>query len=654
MAGKIDELKDVVKEFPTQSGVYLMKSLQDKIIYVGKAKNLRNRVRSYFTDSKDHTAKTRLLVSHIDHVEYILTKTEVEAFLLEASLIKKHRPKYNIRLRDDKSYPYIRMTWSEDFPRLYLSRKVKKDGSMYFGPYTSGGAVFGTIRFLNRTFKIRDCTDAMFRVRTRPCLTHQIGRCTAPCVKLIESPEYRNEVEGALLFLRGKNKSVVKTMTERMMSAAAEEKFEVAARLRDSVQSIKAILEKQAVINDTSDKDQDAIGYFGDDRGCLIETLHIRQGSVLGTRSHFIPVLDVMDVSADPREWLVSFMNQYYDDNIIPDEVLLPTDIGQDLMKLMEAVLLERSGHKTVVRLATDEKGRALVDMANQNAKAHFEKYVSKSEEKMRGLDEIKEKFSLPHRPSRIECYDISNFQGSETVASQVVFEDGVPSKDNYRRYKIKTVQGSNDFASMYEVLSRRFKHTEYDDPHLIVVDGGKGQLSQAIRILDEIGRKDIPVVGLAKARTESNFQAAEVSSTEERFFLPGRQNPVVFRPNSEAHHILVGIRDEAHRFAITYHRKLRENTTLQSELDFVVGLGEKRKQALLTRFNSVQEIKEADPEEIAKLKGFNRVLAERILLQLNEDENETEETTDEGAPESGLESAPVNSTASATGEEEV
>jgi excinuclease ABC subunit C len=295
-------------------------------------------------------------------------------------------------------------------------------------------------------------------------------------------------------------------------------------------------------------------------------------------------------------------------------------------MKLMEAVLLERSGRKTVVRLATDEKGRALVEMANQNAKAHFEKYVSKSEEKLRGLDEIKEKFGLQQRPTRIECYDISNFQGSETVASQVVFEDGVPSKDNYRRYKIKTVQGSNDFASMYEVLSRRFKHTEYDDPHLIVVDGGKGQLSQAVRILDEIGRRDIPVVGLAKARTESNFQAAEVSSTEERFFLPGRQNPVIFRPNSDAHHILVGIRDEAHRFAITYHRKLRENTTLQSELDFVVGLGEKRKHALLTRFNSVQEIKEADPEEIAKLKGFNRVLAERILLQLNEDENETEE----------------------------
>ncbi|WP_413291117.1 excinuclease ABC subunit UvrC [Bdellovibrio sp. HCB337] len=630
MSEKFDELRELIKEYPTQSGVYLMKNSVDKIIYVGKAKNLRNRVRSYFTDSKDHSPKTRILVQNIFTIEYILTKTEVEAFLLEASLIKKHRPKYNIRLRDDKTYPYIRLTWQEDFPRLYLSRKVKKDGSLYFGPYTSGGAVFGTIRFLNRTFKIRDCTDAMFRSRKRPCMTHQIGRCTAPCVQYINAEDYHSEVEGALLFLKGKNKNLVKTMKQRMLQAAEEEKFEVAARLRDSIEAIKSILAKQAVINDTSEKDQDAIGYHGDERGCLIETVHIRQGRVIGTRPHFIPLLDVSDPTSDPREWLVSFMNQYYEDNIIPDDVLLPTEIGGDLTKLMEAVLQERSGQKNVVRFATDEKGRALVDMANQNAKAHFEKYVSKSEEKLRGLDEIKEKFGLSQRPTRIECYDISTFQGSETVASQVVFEDGVPSKDNYRRYKIKTVEGINDFASMYEVLSRRFKHTEYEDPQLIVVDGGKGQLSQAMRILDEIGRKDIPVVGLAKARTESDFQAAEVSSSEERFFLPGRQNPVIFRSNAEALHILVGIRDEAHRFAITYHRKLRENTSLESELDFVVGLGEKRKRTLLTHFKGVQELKEADPDEIAELKGFNRVLAERVLLQLNESHEEQEDNVEE------------------------
>lgn len=622
-SNSFEDVKNRVKEFPTQSGVYIMKNIAEKIIYIGKAKNLRSRVRSYFTDSKDHSPKTRLLVSNINDIEYILTKTEVEAFLLEASLIKKHRPKYNIRLRDDKAYPYIRFSWADPFPRLYLARKVKKDGSLYFGPYTSGLAVHGTIRFLNRTFKIRDCRDAVFSSRTRPCLTYQIGRCSAPCVNYISEQDYRAEMEGAKLFLKGQNKKVIKTMTEKMMTAAGEEKFEVAARLRDSVSAIKAVLEKQAVINDTSEKDQDAIGYFGDERGCLIETVHIRAGRVIGTRSHYFPHIDPTDALEDPREWLVDFINQYYEDNFIPDEVLLPLDIGSDLTKLLGEVLKERSGSSVVVRYAAQQRNGDLVDMAHTNAKAHFLKYVSKSDEKLKGLEEIKEKLGLSESPRRIECYDISTFQGAETVASQVVFEEGVPAKEHYRRYRIRTVEGINDFASMYEVLSRRFKHTEYEDPSLVVIDGGKGQLAQAVKILKEIGRQDIPVVGLAKARTESDFQKQDVSSTEERFFIPGRQNPVVFRPNSEAHHILTGIRDEAHRFAITYHRKLRETSSLESELDYVVGLGSKRKKTLLTHFQSIDEIKNADAEELAKLNGFNRVLAERVLLQLNERDEE-------------------------------
>lgn len=597
-----------------------MKNAAEKIIYIGKAKNLRNRVRSYFGALPETASKTKVLVSNIEDIEYVLTKTEVEAFLLEASLIKKHQPKYNIRLRDDKAYPYIRLSWEDDYPRLYLSRKVRKDGSLYFGPYTSGFAVHGTIRFLNRTFKIRDCTDAMFKTRRRPCLTHQIGRCTAPCVNLISREEYRAEVEGAKLFLKGQNKKVLKTMTERMMTAAAEEKFEVAARLRDSVQAIKAVLEKQAVINAASERDQDAIAYHGDERGTLVETLHVRSGRVLGTRSHFLPHINPNDPQEDVREWMTDFLNQYYEDNFIPDEILLPVDLGSDMNKLMAEVLKSRSGQETIVHFATGEKGRQLVEMAQQNAEAHFAKYVSKSEEKMRGLDELKEKLGLKVRPHRVECYDISTFQGAETVASQVVFEDGVPAREHYRRYKIKTVVGTDDFASMREVLSRRFNHEEYEDPDLLVIDGGKGQLAVAMRILDELGRSDVPVVGLAKARTESDFQSADVKSTEERIFLPGRANPVTFRSNSEALHILVGIRDEAHRFAITYHRKLRENTTLESELDHISGLGEKRKRDLLQKFGSVEEIRAADPEEIAKIRGFNRVLAERILIALNED----------------------------------
>jgi excinuclease ABC subunit C len=620
-----DLLKEKVREFPTQSGVYLMKNSVDKIIYVGKAKNLRNRVRSYFNDSKDHTRKTKVLVKNISEVEYILTKTEVEAFLLEASMIKKHRPKYNIRLKDDKAYPYIKLSWADQFPRLYVARKVKRDGSLYFGPYTSGSAVWGTIRFLNRAFMIRDCTDSVFKSRKRPCMTHQIGRCKAPCVDMVSEQEYRLDIEGAKSFLKGQDKKVIKQISQSMKTAASEEKFEVAAKLRDSMAAVKAILEKQSVINASSEMDQDAVGFFGDDRGCLIETVHIRQGRVLGTRAHFFPMLDPNDPAEDPREWLVSFLNQYYEDNIIPEEIILSVDIGNDLTKLMEAVLKERSGNNVLVKLGTSTKTQALIEMANENAQSHFEKYVTKSEEKQAGLREIQEKLSLPEIPLRIECFDISHFQGAESVASQVVFEEGVPSKEHYRRYKIKTVEGPNDFASMKEVLERRFEHKEYEDPQLLVVDGGKGQLNVAVRILEEIGKSNIPVVGLAKARTLGDFTDAEITGSEERFFLPGRQNPVIFRPNTEAHHILVGIRDEAHRFAITYHRKLREATSIESELDLVIGLGEKRKKELLKAFSDVQAIKAADAEEIAKIKGFNRVLAERILLQLNESDEPSE-----------------------------
>lgn len=621
-----DKLRTKIKEFPVQSGVYLMKNSLDKIIYVGKAKNLRVRVKNYFQDSKDHSPKTKALVMNICEIEYLLTKTEVEAFLLEASLIKKHRPKYNIRLKDDKSYPYIQLSWQDEYPRLYLSRKVKKDGSLYFGPYTSGGAVFGTIRFLNRLFKIRDCKDHFFNSRTRPCMTFQIGRCTAPCVKLVTKEVYRDDVEGAKDFLKGRSKKLIKDLEKRMVIAADEEKFEVAAKMRDSLVAIKSIIAKQIVINDQSDKDQDIISYFGDERGVLVETLHVRSGRVIGHRPHFLSNVNPQSPDEDPREWLASFLNQYYEDNFIPDDVLLSQDLGNDIHKLLMDVLKERSGHETLVRFATDNKGQDLIEMATQNAKAHFEKHVSKDEEKKSGLEEIKAKLNLPARPNRIECFDISHFQGSETVASQVVFEEGIPARDHYRRYKIKTVTGIDDFASMYEVLKRRFSHDEYEEPQLIVVDGGKGQLSMAVKILQEVGKSHIPVVGLAKARTKADFQAEDVATTEERFFLPGRANPVIFKTNTVAYQILTGLRDEAHRFAITYHRKLREQTSLESELDYVVGIGEKRKKMLLQKFKSIDEIREADVEEIANIKTFNRVLAERILIQLNEAEDKVED----------------------------
>ncbi len=612
-----DKLKALVKDFPTLPGVYLMKNDKDKVIYVGKAKNLRARVRSYFNKIADHSLKTKYLVNQIDTVNYLLTKTEVEAFLLEASLIKKYRPRYNIRLKDDKTYPYIKCSVSDAFPRFYMVRKVKQDGGIYFGPYTSGWAVRGTIRFLSRTFRIRDCSDSFMKGRKRPCMTYQIGRCTAPCVDLIDQKGYQEDVQSALEFLKGKEKKVVKNLTHQMTEAAGEERFEVAAKIRDSIEVLKRILEKQTVVNPNAKKDQDVVAFYGDERGVLIETLHIRSGRVIGSRPYFIARLNPNSELEEVKDWLTSFLNQYYTDNIIPDEVILQVDLGMDITKLLQAVFVERQGKEPKISLATGEKGKMLLDLAMTNAQSHFQDQVSKHENRLEGLEQIKKKLHLPASPLRIECYDISNFQGSQNVASQVVFEEGLPKKEDYRRYKIKTVKGSDDFASMKEVLQRRFKHTEYDDPQLVVIDGGKGQLKMATEVLKEIGRTEIPVVGLAKARILGTFDNKEVSQSKERFFLPGRQNPITFANNSEALAILVGIRDEAHRFAITFHRKLRDDVSLSSVLDEITGLGEKRKQRLLKKFESIEGIKAASVEDIAKLPTFNRVLAERILIHL-------------------------------------
>lgn len=557
---KIEALKQIVGRFPTTPGVYLMKNNDAKIIYVGKAKDLRSRVRNYLQNGP-HTAKTQILIRNIFHIEYILTKTEAEAFLLEASLIKKHRPRYNIRLKDDKAYPYIRLSREHQFPRFYLARKVKRDGSVYFGPYTSGYIVRETINFLNQVYKIRDCTDHFLKTRKRPCMTYEIDRCTAPCVGYVDENVYGEQVKGARTFFKNKNRRLIKDLENQMQHFADEEKFEQAARMRDSLSAIKKVLEKQSVINADSDLDQDVFNYYGDERGTLICSLHIRQGLVIGQRGHFFPLLDSTSTEEDPRDWLINFINQYYEENIVPDEVLLPLDIGHDLRKLLKDVFKLYSEKPTEIIFPTDENGRRLLDMAHDNAEKQFLNHVTKSESKKIALEHIQKKLHLPSFPHRIECYDISNFQGQETVASQVVFEDGVPNKDHYRRYKIKTVEGSNDFMSMKEVLSRRLLHEEWDEPDLIVVDGGKGQLKFAMEALKELKKTHIPIVGLAKERTKGEFTDEDVQKTYERFYLPNRSNPVIFPESSESYRILVSLRDEAHRFAITYHRLLREKT---------------------------------------------------------------------------------------------
>lgn len=623
-----EELILRIKGFPEHPGVYLMKNSKEKIIYVGKAKSLRARVRSYFIKSSDQNVKTQYLVNQIRSIDYILTNTEVEAFLLEASLIKKHRPRYNIRLKDDKSYPYIRVSVGDRFPRLYLQRRVTNDGSLYFGPYTSGSAVRDMIRFMNRTFRLRDCSDSFFAARKRPCMTYQIGRCTAPCAQLIEEEDYRKDVKAALRFLRGKNGQLVKDLKARMKQAAGVERFEAAAKIRDSLRALEAIREKQNVIS-TDEKDIDLIAYHSDERGTLIETLHIRSGRVIGNRSHFFPKLDARSSSEDPREWMTSFLNQYYVDNFIPDEILLGVDLGGDIIKLLGDVFWERAQKRPFLRHALGEEGRRLMDMAETNARNHFNDQMARREDQLAGLKEIQAKFHLAELPRRMECFDISNFQGSQTVASQVVFDEGLPRPEDYRKYKIKSVEGPNDFAAMKEVLGRRLLHSEWEDPQLIVVDGGRGQLKMATEILAELGRPEIPVVGMAKSRVEGEFRDQEIHESQERFFLPGRQNPVTFRRGSSSLKILVQIRDEAHRVAISFHRQWRNKELLSSSLDQIKGLGEKKKRYLLTQFASLDEIRQADVETLASLKGFNRRLAEAILQALALDSNSNPNSED-------------------------
>lgn len=610
-------LKERVRDLPTGPGVYLMKSSAEKIIYVGKAKNIRSRVRSYFQDKKHISAKTSHLVAQIENIDYLITKTEVEAFLLEASLIKKHRPKYNIRLKDDKSYPYIRCSITDSFPRFYLNRKVKSDGSYYFGPYTSGGHVRETIRFLNTTFKIRDCTDPFMKARKRPCLSYQIGRCPAPCVNLVTKEEYGLAIDNALDFLKGRNKKVLSDLNKKMREAAKVERFEAAAKLRNSIRAIEAILEKQIVVSQKDDIDQDIVAYYGDERGTLVEMLHIRAGRVIGSQEQFLSKLNCHSADEDPKEWLTSFLNQYYSENIVPDQIVVPVDLTDDIYKLMREVFREREQKRALFIHALDREQTKLMEMATKNAESHFQRRINKQNSMKDTLDEIAKKLHLKQTPLRIECYDISNFQGEEAVASQVVFEDGEPKREDYRRYKIRTVEGANDFASMKEVLTRRFKHTEYDDPQLVVVDGGKGQLNMAVKAFQEIGRGDIPVVGMAKARAEGSFQDREIAHSEERFFLPGRANPVLFAPHSDALKVLVCLRDEAHRFAITFHRKLRDDKMFQSRLDDVVGLGEKRKLALLKYFDSIEAIALANLSEIAAVPGMNKKIAVKLKQML-------------------------------------
>jgi excinuclease ABC subunit C len=568
-------LLERAREASSTPGVYLMKDDQGVILYVGKAKSLRSRVSSYFQVVPHPTPRTEMMVSRVARFDVILTETEAEALILECTLIKKHKPKYNVRLKDDKAYPYLKIRSDEPFPRIEWTRRVKKDGARYFGPFTSAWSARQVMYLLNETFQLRDCSDNTFRHRSRPCILYQMGKCTGPCVGKISAEGYQDSIEQVVQVLEGKTSRLVDQLRKGMEDAALQEEYEKAAEYRDQIKNLELVTATQVVDEAGSDRDRDVLGIARKDAEAHGVILQIRGGRMLAVR-HFD--LKNSDPSLEDSELLFDFLTQFYvcqdeDDAraardadeagpvarvVRPKEVLLPT-------APMDPELIEKT-LSIGVRVPASPHEERLVTVARTNAEYALEQASKRAGgHGVIALEEVQEKLQLPRLPHRIECYDISNIQGQDAVASRVVFIDGAPDKNLYRRYRIKTVEGQNDFAMMKEVLNRRFTNDE-SMPDLVVVDGGKGQLSQATAIMEELGVQGVGVVGLAKARTESDFQSSEVKSSNERIFIPGRKNAVHLLPHMSAYKLLVHVRDEAHRFAISYHRLLRDKRSLKSD----------------------------------------------------------------------------------------
>lgn len=593
-----DIVAEKLKLLPDSPGVYIMKDDHGKIIYVGKAIVLKNRVRQYFQSSRNHTPKVRAMVSHIADFETIMTANEVESLILEANLIKKHRPRYNIRLKDDKSYPYVKVTVQEEFPRVFITRRVLRDGARYFGPYTNVTALRDSLKLLRRLFPLRTCRT----MPERPCLEYHIKRCLAPCVGKVGEEDYRAMIRAVLLFLEGRTDDVERELEQRMNAAAEAYHFETAARLRDQLSAVRTAAERQNIV--TGAGDQDAVGMARSAAGVCVQIFFIRGGKMIG-REHFLLRGSEEESDADI---LRAFLEQYYNQaTFVPREVLLPCAIDAAAQATIEAWLAARKGGGKVA-LLTPQRGTKhdIVQMATGNAAKFLADEETRrsllDEQTLGAVEELGRYLGLKHPPRRMECFDISHNQGQETVASMVVFEDGAPKKSDYRRFKIRSTEGKpDDFLSMREVTTRRYVGLPEEElPDLIIIDGGKGQLSSALEIIRHAaGHKDVPVVGLAK-----QFELV---------FTEGNSEPVELPRRSQALYLIQRIRDEAHRFAITFHRKLRGKRNLVSVLDHIVGIGPKRRQSLRIHFGSLEKIKEASVEELAAAPGMNRTSAEAV-----------------------------------------
>jgi excinuclease ABC subunit C len=599
VAGRVEtvDLSPKLAELPDRPGVYLYKDAKSQIIYVGKAASLRSRVRSYFQESRVRDAKTDALVAQIRDLEVIVTGNELEALILESNLVKRHRPRYNIILRDDKHYPFLKLTTNEEYPRLVVARRVQKDGAAYFGPFYPATAMRETLRLVRQLFPLRTCRITIDGKKARPCLQYYIHRCNAPCTALETREGYDRTVRDVERFLEGKNDGLAQELTTQMETAAAEEKFEIAARLRDRVQALNTVRERQKIIS-TEDSDLDIVGLVRQGHDACVQLFFVRRGRLLGRESFFFDRL----TGAGEGEILSAFLRQFYAREVVPPpEILLSEDVPE--AELTGEWLTARRGGK--VELGAPQRGRKreLVAMAEENAALALQSHLlSRGNRTQAVLDELQRTLGLPEPPHRIEAFDVSTFQGGETVASMVVWQDGEMKKDDYKRYRIRTVTGTDDFAAMHEAVSRRYGRaleTEGVLPDLILLDGGRGQLGAGIKALEALGLDYLPMASLAK-------RAEEV-------FTPDRLEPLVLDLTSPALQALQRIRDEAHRFAITYHKKLRSRRTISSVLDQIPGVGPALRTSLLKTLGSAKAVREASVGQLAAVPKVSPRLAERI-----------------------------------------
>ncbi|MDB0440140.1 excinuclease ABC subunit UvrC [Clostridioides difficile] len=603
------DIQDHLKKLPSEPGVYLMKDKYDHIIYVGKAISLKNRVRQYFQSSKNHTSKVKSMVKNIYKFEYIITDSELEALILECNLIKRYRPKYNVLLRDDKTYPYIKVTTNEDYPRILKVRRVLKDKAKYFGPYTNITAVNDTLDLINSTYPIRSCKidiEKAIKNKTRPCLNLHINKCLGPCTGNVSKEEYGKMIEEIIMCLSGKEEKLMELLKEKMNESSMNFRFEEAAIYRDKIKSLEEMIQKQKIDATVTDLNQDVVAMARAHNEACVQVFFIRNGKIVG-REHFI-LEGVMD---SPRASILSsFVKQFYNEQeYIPKELIIEDEIEDSC--ILEEWLSSKKGQKVTIRVPQKGEKKSLVEMVRKNAVEYLEKFSDmnkrKYEKSIGALEELKRLLNLEKLPIRIESFDISNIQGVDSIGSMVVYTNAKKDKKEYRRYKIKTVIGPNDYDSMAEIVDRRLKHGNL--PDLILLDGGKGQVSAVKKVL-ELNDVDIPLWGMYKDdkhRTKG---------------LICKEKEIELDKTTSLYRFIASIQEEVHNYAITYHRSLRNKALTKSILDDIQGIGEKRKKALLSHFKDVEAIKKATFEELLEVEGMNKSIAENVYNFFRKEEN--------------------------------